>query len=155
MRGSARAGPKSGVRPPRPTGEGTATDVGQGPGPAAGKRPVEEARHTQLGTEPAGELVAQGHGGGEVLGGGAARLVGDEGHDVEHAQAWVGPGVVPQVETGDGRSGERPGGRGDGVGGSGQGEDGAVVVRVAVQIEQGRCGGVGQPAENGRRRDPR
>ena len=128
--------------------EGVAADVGQGPGPAAGKGSVEEARHPQLLAQPAGEPVALGHRLGEVLGGGAAGRVGDEGHDVEHTQAGMGPGVIPQVQAGDGRGGEGAGGPGHQIRGAGEGEHRPVVVRVAVQVEQGGAGGSGQLAQD-------
>ena len=49
-----------------------------------------------------------------------------------------------EVEPGHRGRSQGPGGRHHGVGGAGQGEDGAVVVGVAVEVEQGRPGAGGQ-----------
>ena len=129
--------------------EGVAADVRQAPGASAGQRSVEEARHTQIGGQPAGEVVAPRHGGREVAGRRATGPVGDEGHDVEHAQAGVGAGVGAQVEAGHGGGGEGAGGAGHVVGPAGQGQDGPVVVGVPVQIEQGGPGGGAQVGQGG------
>ena len=127
--------------------EGQAAQLGQGPGPAAGKGSVEEARHPHVLAQPAGEPVALGHRRREVPGRRAAGLVGDEGHHVEHAEAGVGTAVPAQVEVGQGGGGQGPGGFGHQVSGAGEGEDGPVVVGVTVLVEQRGAGRRGQPAQ--------
>ena len=92
-------------------GEGVPADLGQRPAPAAGKGPVAKGRHAQFVAEPAGELVAQRRGAGQVVGGAAARGVGDEGHDVEHPEAGMDAVVAAEVEARDGGGGQRAGRR--------------------------------------------
>ena len=78
-----------------------------------------------------------------------ARRVGDEGHDVEHTQ----PGV-DALRGGAGRVGStaaRASARAASAttsGRAGQGEDRTVVVGVAVQVEQGGAGGLGELAQD-------
>ncbi len=65
----------------------------------------------------------------------------DERHDVDHAEPRVDPDVFAEIEVfdGDGRE-SASGGLGTSSFGGGEGEDAAVVVEVAVDIEQRRAG---------------
>ena len=67
----------------------------------------------------------------------------------------MGTVVRPEVESFHRSRGQRPDARDDGVGGPGEGEHGAVVVRVAVQVQQGRPGGCGQLVQDQAGRGPR
>ena len=129
-------------------GEGQAAQVRQAAGAPAVQRSVEKARHIQFGGQPVGEPVSQLEGGREVVWWPFARHVGDEGHDVERTQPGVDALVAAQVDQVDRGPGQRSGGLGHDVGRPGQGEDRTVVVGVTVEVDQGRGGGLGEPAEH-------
>ena len=129
--------------------EGVTADVRQGPGPTAGKGPVEKARHVELVGEPPRKVVAQGDGGGEIGRRPAVRRVGDEGDDVEHAEARVDAVVGAQVEMLERGAGEGAGGGNEVVGRCDEGVHRPVVVRIAMEVEEGGSGAGGQRGEDG------
>jgi hypothetical protein len=104
-----------------------------------------------------GEVVAQAGHSGEVSGvtqvSGARLaellgLVGDEGDDIDQAEAGVHAAVFAQIEALDGDGGQSLGGGHHDIDRAGQGEDGAMVVGIAVRIEEGGCGGGAQGSQN-------
>ena len=78
-----------------------------------------------------------------------AQHKGDEGHDVDGTDPRVDALVAAQVDQVDCGPGQGAGGVGHDVGPAGQGEYGAVVVGIAVQVHQGGGGGVSQLAQDG------
>jgi hypothetical protein len=119
-------------------------DLGQGP-PGT----VEEAGKPELGPGPVGEAVCS------LLGlfewsrddpvtGHSQR---HEGHHVEDPDSWMDPLVALQVEGVDDLAGEAPDRLFDFDGGSGQGEDGPMVVGISVLIEEGGTAGLGEAVE--------
>ncbi len=83
------------------------------------------------------------------------RRVGDEGDDVEHAEARVDAVVGAQVEMLERGAGEGAGGGNEVVGRCDEGVHRPVVVRIAMEVEEGGSGAGGQRGEDVDRPDPR
>jgi hypothetical protein len=73
-----------------------------------------------------------------------AGVVRDEWHHIDDALSRMDPLVRTEVETGDAGPGQFPDALGDLVLLAGQREDGAMVVGIAMEVEQARTGDTGQ-----------
>ena len=135
---------RSGVRPPRRIAEplhergqpAGAQDRQLAPRGDDRRLRVEEHRHRELHRDSVSDLVREVHG----LGHGRAGER-DERDDVEHAQARMDTGVLTEIDAPDGDAGERERRRLDRRRVADEREDRAMMIGVAMDVEEPRAGG--------------